>query len=158
MMILVPCWLQLLVRRACLTSLFGEPRLLTCSRACPQPVVWMAPACAGFLCATAVLSGHVPSPWFDEPRQARRVLRAAAVLPGHVPSPWFDEPWRARLLPASPSLQLPPLAACVPPRLRRCSCLRSLPVRRRFSAAAAASAPFSAACALRAVCFGLRYV
>jgi len=91
-MILVPCWLQLLVRRACLSSLFGEPRLLTCSRACPKPVVWMAPACAGFLCATAVLSGHVPSPWFDEPRQARRVLRAAAVLPGHVPSPWFDEP------------------------------------------------------------------
>jgi len=46
----------------------------------------------------------------------------------------------------------------VPPRLRRCSCLRSLPVRRRFSAAAAASAPFSAICALRAVCFVLRYV
>ena len=48
-------------------------------------------------------------------------------------------------------MQLPPLAACVLPRLRRCSCLRSLPVRRRFSAAAAASAPFSAICALRAV-------
>jgi hypothetical protein len=27
-------------------NLFGEPRLLTCSRARPQPVVWMAPACA----------------------------------------------------------------------------------------------------------------
>ena len=52
--------------------------------------------------------------------------RAAAVLPGHVPSPWFDEPWRARLLPASPSLQLPPLAACAPPRLCRCSCLRAV--------------------------------
>ena len=37
-------------------------------------------------------------------------------------------------------LQLPPLAACAPPRLRRCSCLRSLPVRRHASAAAAASA------------------
>ena len=92
-----------------------------------SPACWRAP-------------GRVPSPWFDEPRQARRVLRAAAVLPGHVPSPWFDEPWRARLLPASPSLQLPPLAACAPPRLCRCSCLRSLPVCRRASAAAAASA------------------
>ena len=60
--------------------------------------------------------------------------------PGRVPSPKFDEPWCARLLPASPSLQLPPLAACAPPRLCRCSCLRSLPVCRRASAAAAASA------------------
>ena len=63
-----------------------------------------------------------------------------SVLPGHFPSPWFGEPRRARLLPASPSLQLPPLAACAPPRLCRCSCLRSLPVCRRASAAAAASA------------------
>jgi hypothetical protein len=37
-----------------------------------------------------------PQPWFDEPRQARRVLRAAVVDPGHVLSPWFDEPRRAR--------------------------------------------------------------
>ena len=78
-----------------------------------SPACWRAP-------------GRVPSPWFGEPRQARRVLCAAAVLPGHVPSPWFDEPWRARLLPASPSLQLPPLAACAPPRLCRCSCLRAV--------------------------------
>ena len=48
-----------------------------------SPACWRAP-------------GRVPSPWFDEPRQARRVLRAAAVLPGHVPSPWFDEPRQAR--------------------------------------------------------------
>jgi hypothetical protein len=98
---LVPFWLQLFVSaERVLTSWFGEPRILwsilTCSRARPQPVVWMAPACARFLCATAVLSGHVLSPWFDEPRQARRVLRAAVVDPGHVLSPWFDEPRRAR--------------------------------------------------------------
>jgi hypothetical protein len=90
---LVPCWLQLFVSaERVLTSWFGEPRPLTCSRARPQPVVWMAPACARFLRTDAVLSGHVPSPWFDEPRQARSVLRAAAVLPGHVLSPWFGEP------------------------------------------------------------------
>jgi hypothetical protein len=59
----------------------GEPRLLTCSRARPQPVVWIAPARA-------------------------RVLRVSAVLPGHVLSPWFGEPWRVRAfcarLPCSP--------------------------------------------------------
>ena len=71
-----------------------------------------------------------------------------SVLPGHFPSPWFCEPRCARLLPASPSLQLPPLAACAPPRLCRCSCLRSLPVRRRFSATAAASAMYSVFCAV----------
>ena len=91
----MPCWLQLFVSAECvLTSWFSEPRLLTCSRACPQPVVWMAPVCARFLGATAVLSGHVPSPWFDEPLQTRRVLCAATVLPGHVLSPWFDKPSR----------------------------------------------------------------
>ena len=78
---MVPFWLQLFVSaERVLTSWFGEPRILwsilTCSRARPQPVVWMAPACARFLCATAVLSGHVLSPWFDEPRRARRAFRA----------------------------------------------------------------------------------
>jgi len=71
---------------------------MTCSRARPQPVVWMAPACARFLRAIAALSGHVPSPWFDEPQQAYRFLRATAVLPGRVPSPWFDEPRQSRRL------------------------------------------------------------
>ena len=98
------------------SSWFGEPRLLTCSRARPQPLVRRAPAGA------------------QSPARSCRAPRAR-------PQPLVRRaPARARLLPASPSLQLPPLAACAPPRLCRCSCLRSLPVCRHASAAAAASA------------------
>jgi hypothetical protein len=94
---------------------------------------------------------------------SRTVLRAAAVLPGHAPSPWFDEPrpacvfcaclrapWAlpqplvqralAHASSASVSVAAAASACCLSPsRLRRCSCLRSLPVCRHVSAAAAAS-------------------
>ena len=97
-----------------------------------SPACWRAPGC-------------FPSPWFGEPRQARRVLRAAAVLSGPVPSPCLRRCSCLRLLPvrrhvsaaaaasarclcaaAPPPLQLPPLAARAPPLLRRCSCLRAV--------------------------------
>jgi hypothetical protein len=131
------------------SSWFGEPRLLACSRARPQPLVRRAPA------GTQSPARSCRAPRARPQPLVRRALACASSARVSVAAAAS-----ACCLCAATSLplQLPPLAACVPPRLRRCSCLRSLPVRRRFSAAAAASAPFSAICALRAVCFVLRYV
>jgi hypothetical protein len=61
---------------------FGEPRLLTCSRARPQPVVWIAPARAHVLRVSAVLPGHVLSPWFGEPRRVRAFCARLPCSPG----------------------------------------------------------------------------
>jgi len=84
---LVPFWLQLFVSaERVLTSWFGEPRILwsilTCSRARPQPVVWMAPACERFLCATAVLSGHVLSPGSTSPGRRAEFCAQPSWTPG----------------------------------------------------------------------------
>jgi hypothetical protein len=61
---------------------FGEPRLLTCSRARPQPVVWIAPARARVLRVSAVLPGHILSPWFGEPRRVRAFCACLPCSPG----------------------------------------------------------------------------
>ena len=155
------------------SSWFSEPRLLTCSQARPQPIVWIAPPCAQISVRGCRAIRALPQPLVrraqagaQSPARNCRAPRARSQplvrrAPAHASSARVSVAAAASAcclcVATSLPLQLPPLAACVPPRLRGCSC-RSLPVRRRFSADAAASAPFSAICALRAVCFTLRYL
>ena len=125
-------------------------------RARPQPLVRRAPAVAQSGAQLPCSPGTPPALGSTSPGP-RAYSARDSVLPGHFPSPWFSEPWRTHLLPASPSLQLPPLAAChrhvsaAAAASARCLCAATSPPLQlpQF----AACAPFSAICALRAVCF-----
>ncbi len=103
---------------------FGEPRLLTCSRARPQPLVRRAPAGAQSPARSCRAPRARPQPLVRRAPARVRILRASPCSPGTSPA----------LGSASPDVRV----FC--PRLRRCSCLRLLPVRRHVSADAAASA------------------
>ena len=99
------------------SSWFGEPRLLTCSRARPQPLVRRAPAGA----QSPARSCRAPRAR-PQPLVRRAPARASSARVSVTAAASACCLCAATSLP----LQLPPLAACVPPRLRRCSCLRAV--------------------------------
>ena len=171
------------------SSWFSEPRLLTCSQARPQPIVWIAPPCAQISVRGCRAIRALPQPLVRRAQAGAQSPARNCRAPRARPQPLVRRvPARVRILRASPCSPgtSPVLGSASPgtlvfcPRLRRCSCLRLLPVRRHVSADAAASArfpcaaaspplqlpprcilysaPFSAACSLRLVCFALRYV
>jgi hypothetical protein len=96
------------------SSWFGEPRLLTCSRACPQPLVRRAPAGAQSPARSCRAPRARPQPLVRRAPSSARVSVAAAAS--------------ACCLCAATSLplQLPPLASRAPSLLRHCSCLRAV--------------------------------
>jgi hypothetical protein len=100
---------------------FGEPRLLTCSRARPQPVVWIAPACARVLRVSAVLPGHVLSPWFGEPRRVRAFCARLPCSPGTS----------SALCSASPGACARSARVCRAPQARPQPLVRRAPARAR---------------------------
>ena len=99
------------------SSWFGEPRLLACSRARPQPLVRRAPAGAQSPARSCRAPRARPQPLVRRAlacASSARVSVAAAASACCLCSA------------APPPLQLPPLAARAPPLLRRCSCLRAV--------------------------------
>ena len=99
------------------SSWFGEPHLLTCSRARPQPLVRRAPADAQSPARSCRAPRARPQPLV---RRAPTRASSARVSVAAAAS--------ACCLCAATSLQLqlPPLASRAPSLLRRCSCLHAV--------------------------------
>ena len=118
------------------SSWLSEPRLPRAPGRVLSPSFGWLRRVHRYLCAAAVLSGHVPSPWFDEPRQSHSPARSCRA-PRARPQPLVRRaPARVRILRVTPcSLGTSPALGSASPgarifcqRLRRCSCLRLLPV------------------------------